>query len=114
MESDQKVMGIPQLIHFQTLITTGALFLGLMAVKLISSEASTNNIVVTLSIAILALFLLNPVALALLLDGPSPSLTHSAWARNVPLPPGPFVEGPDSNRDSNGDSYRDSNITTTI
>lgn len=58
MESDQKLMGIPQLVHFQTLITTGALFLGLMAVKLISSEASTNNIAVTVSIAILALFLL--------------------------------------------------------
>ena len=58
MESDQKLMGIPQLVHFQTLITTGALFLGLMAVKLISSEASTNNIAVTVSIAILALLLL--------------------------------------------------------
>lgn len=58
MGSDKKVMGIPQLIHFQTMITTGALFLGLMGVKLISSEASVNNIAVTLSIAVLALFLL--------------------------------------------------------
>jgi cation:H+ antiporter len=58
MESDQKVMGIPQLVHFQTLITTGALFLGLMGLKVISAELSANNIAVTLSIAILALFLL--------------------------------------------------------
>tara|TARA_B100001559_G_scaffold6485_1_gene5762 strand:- start:1777 stop:2907 length:1131 start_codon:yes stop_codon:yes gene_type:complete len=58
MESDQKVMGIPQLVHFQTLITTGALFLGLIGLKVISAELSANNIAVTLSIAILALFLL--------------------------------------------------------
>lgn len=51
-------MGIPQLVHFQTLITTGALFLGLMGLKVISAELSANNIAVTLSIAILALFLL--------------------------------------------------------
>ena len=58
MESDQKMMGIPQLVHFQTLITTGALFLGLIGLKVISAELSANNIAVTLSIAILALFLL--------------------------------------------------------
>ena len=58
MESDQKVMGIPQLVHFQTLVTTGALFLGLIGLKVISAELSANNIAVTLSIAILALFLL--------------------------------------------------------
>ncbi len=51
-------MGIPQLVHFQTLITTGALFLGLIGLKVISAELSANNIAVTLSIAILALFLL--------------------------------------------------------
>lgn len=51
-------MGIPQLVHFQTLITTGALFLGLVAIKLVSQETSANNIAVTVSIAILALFLL--------------------------------------------------------
>lgn len=58
MESGQKVMGIPQLVHFQTLITTGALFLGLIGLKVVSAELSANNIAVTLSIAILALFLL--------------------------------------------------------
>lgn len=58
MESDQEVMGIPQLVHFQTVLTTGALFLALMSVKLISYEASINNLVITASIVILALFLL--------------------------------------------------------
>ena len=58
MESEQEVMGIPQLVHFQTVLTTGALFLALMAVKLISYEASLNNLVVTASIVVLALFLL--------------------------------------------------------
>jgi cation:H+ antiporter len=58
MESDQEVMGIPQLVHFQTVLTTGALFLALMAVKLISYEASLNNLVITASIVVLALFLL--------------------------------------------------------
>tara|TARA_B100000767_G_scaffold85471_1_gene82132 strand:- start:2518 stop:3648 length:1131 start_codon:yes stop_codon:yes gene_type:complete len=58
MESDQEVMGIPQLVHFQTVLTTGALFLALMSVKLISYEASINNLVITASIVFLALFLL--------------------------------------------------------
>ena len=58
MESDQEVMGIPQLVHFQTVLTTGALFLALMSVKLISYEASINNLVITGSIVVLALFLL--------------------------------------------------------
>ena len=58
MESDQEVMGIPQLVHFQTVLTTGALFLALMSVKLISYEASINNLVITASIVVLALFLL--------------------------------------------------------
>ena len=35
MGSDEKVMGIPQLLHFQTLVTTGALFLGIVAVRLL-------------------------------------------------------------------------------
>jgi cation:H+ antiporter len=58
MGSEQKVMGIPQLVHFQTLITTGALFLGLISLKLVSTEVSANNIAMTVSIAVLALFLL--------------------------------------------------------
>ena len=58
MGSEQKVMGIPQLVHFQTLITTGALFLGLIGLKFVSTEVSVNNIAMTVSIAVLALFLL--------------------------------------------------------
>ncbi|MBT5122329.1 MAG: calcium/sodium antiporter [Euryarchaeota archaeon] len=58
MGSEEKVMGIPQLVHFQTLITTGALFLGLVSLKLVSTEVSANNIAMTVSIAVLALFLL--------------------------------------------------------
>ena len=58
MGSEQKVMGIPQLVHFQTLITTGALFLGLISLKFVSTEVSANNIAMTVSIAVLALFLL--------------------------------------------------------
>lgn len=58
MESSEKVMGIPQLVHFQTVVTTGALFLGLMAVKLISTEVSVNNLAVMGIIVFLALFLL--------------------------------------------------------
>ena len=58
MGSDQEVMGIPQLVHFQTLVTTGGLFLGLLAVKLISNGISLNNLIVALSVVILALFLL--------------------------------------------------------
>ena len=58
MESSEKVMGVPQLVHFQTVVTTGALFLGLMAVKLISTEASANNLAVMGIIVVLALFLL--------------------------------------------------------
>jgi cation:H+ antiporter len=58
MGSEEKVMGIPQLVHFQTLITTGALFLGLVSLKFVSTEVSANNIAMTVSIAVLALFLL--------------------------------------------------------
>jgi cation:H+ antiporter len=58
MGSEQKVMGIPQLVHFQTLITTGAIFLCLISLKLVSTEVSANNIAMTVSIAVLALFLL--------------------------------------------------------
>lgn len=58
MESDKEVMGIPQLVHFQTLVTTGALFLGLLTVKIISTGVTLNTLIVALSVVILALFLL--------------------------------------------------------
>ena len=51
-------MGVPQLVHFQTLVTTGGLFLALLAVKLISSGITLNSLIVALSAVILALFLL--------------------------------------------------------
>ena len=57
MGSDEKVMGIPQLIHFQTMITTGALFLGIIAVDLLSDSVG-SNLLITLIIACLALGLL--------------------------------------------------------
>ena len=58
MGSEEKVMGIAQLLHFQTLVTTGALFLGIIAVQLFSSEAGYDSLVVTFIIACLALGLL--------------------------------------------------------
>ncbi len=58
MGSEEKVMGIAQLLHFQTLVTTGALFLGIIAVQLFSSEAGYDSLVVTFIIASLALGLL--------------------------------------------------------
>ena len=58
MGSDEKVMGIPQLIHFQTLITTGALFLGILAVRVLEQSAGIDSLIVTAVIACLALGLL--------------------------------------------------------
>ena len=58
MGSDKELMGVPQLVHFQTLVTTGGLFLALLAVKLISSGITLNTLIVALSAVILALFLL--------------------------------------------------------
>lgn len=57
MGSDEKVMGIPELLHFQTMITTGALFLGIIGVSFLSN-GGTDNIIITLIIAFLALGLL--------------------------------------------------------
>ena len=52
-------MGIPQLIHFQTMITTGALFLGIIAVSFLSDSSDIgSSLVITLVIACLALGLL--------------------------------------------------------
>jgi len=52
-------MGIPQLIHFQTMITTGALFLGIIGVSFLSDSTDMgSSILITLVIACLALGLL--------------------------------------------------------
>ena len=51
-------MGIAQLLHFQTLVTTGALFLGIIAVRFLSNSAGYDNISITLIIGGLALGLL--------------------------------------------------------
>ncbi|MDE0869572.1 MAG: sodium:calcium antiporter [Candidatus Poseidoniaceae archaeon] len=59
MGSDEKVMGIPQLIHFQTMITTGALFLGIIGVGFLSDSTDMgSSLLITLIIACLALGLL--------------------------------------------------------
>jgi len=58
MGSEDKVMGIPELLHFQTMITTGALFLGIIGVSFLSDSTGTNSLIVTLVIACLALGLL--------------------------------------------------------
>lgn len=58
MGSEEKVMGIAQLLHFQTLVTTGALFLGIIAVQLLSSEAGYDSLSITFIIGCLALGLL--------------------------------------------------------
>jgi len=58
MGSEDKVMGIPELLHFQTMITTGALFLGIIGVSFLSDSTGTNSLIITLVIACLALGLL--------------------------------------------------------
>ena len=58
MGSEEKVMGIAQLLHFQTLVTTGTLFLGIIAVRFLSSEAGYDSFAITFIIACLALGLL--------------------------------------------------------
>ena len=58
MGSEEKVMGIAQLLHFPTLVTTGALFLGIIAVQLLSSEAGYDSLFITFLIGCLALGLL--------------------------------------------------------
>tara|TARA_B100000035_G_C21016256_1_gene561975 strand:+ start:673 stop:1875 length:1203 start_codon:yes stop_codon:yes gene_type:complete len=58
MGSEEKVMGIPQLLHFQTLVTTGALFLGIVAVRLLEHSVGIDSLFVTAIIALLALGLL--------------------------------------------------------
>ena len=58
MGSDEKVMGIPQLLHFQTLVTTGALFLGIVAVRVLEHSAGIDSLAITFVIACLALGLL--------------------------------------------------------
>ena len=59
MGSEDKVMGIPQLIHFQTMITTGALFLGIIGVSFLSDSTDMgSSLLITLVIACLALGLL--------------------------------------------------------
>ena len=58
MGSEENVMGIPQLLHFQTMITTGALFLGIIGVSFLSNSTGTDSLIITFLIACLALGLL--------------------------------------------------------
>jgi cation:H+ antiporter len=58
MGSEEKVMGIPQLIHFQTLVTTGSLFLAIVAIRFLSRETGYDSLLITFVIVCLALGLL--------------------------------------------------------
>lgn len=58
MVSKEKVMGIPQLLHFQTSVTTGALFLGIIALTFGSETSGSESMIITVIIALLALGLL--------------------------------------------------------
>lgn len=58
MGSEEKVMGIPQLIHFQTLVTTGSLFLAIVAIRFLSREMGYDSLLITFVIVCLALGLL--------------------------------------------------------
>jgi len=58
MGSEEKVMGIPQLIQFQTLVTTGSLFLAIVAVRFLSQEMGYDSLIITFLLVALALGLL--------------------------------------------------------
>lgn len=58
MAQSNKVMGIPQLLQFNTLLILGALFLGLIGSQLLSRNLGGNSIPITIFILLLALGLL--------------------------------------------------------
>ena len=58
MPQGNKLMGIPQLLQFNTLIILGALFLAIVASQLMSSNLGGSNVLYSIIILILALSLL--------------------------------------------------------
>ena len=58
MGDNEKVMGIPQLLQFNTLLILAALFIGIIGSQALSSNLNLNNIIITLFILALALGLL--------------------------------------------------------
>ena len=58
MAQGNKVMGIPQLLQFNTLLILGALFLGIIGSQLLSRNLGGNSIPITVFILLLALGLL--------------------------------------------------------
>jgi len=58
MEGEQKVMGIPELVHFNTLAITGSLFAAIIGFKLWIDEAGWDNLPLSLFLLGLALALL--------------------------------------------------------
>jgi cation:H+ antiporter len=58
MAEDNKVMGIPELIHYNTLAVTGSLFIGIIAFKFGGEKVGWDNLAITLLVLALALALL--------------------------------------------------------
>ena len=58
MEGEKRVMGIPELIHFNTLFITGSLFAAIIGFKLWKDEAGWDNLPLSLFLLGLALALL--------------------------------------------------------
>ena len=58
MAQGNKLMGIPQLLQFNTLLILGALFMGIIASQILSSNLGGNSIAVSVFILLLALGLL--------------------------------------------------------
>ena len=58
MAEENKVMGIPELIHYNTLAVTGSLFIGIIAFKFGGEKVGWNNLPLTLFVLALALALL--------------------------------------------------------
>ena len=58
MEGEQKVMGIPELVHFNPLAITGSLFAAIIGFKLWKDEAGWDNLPLSLFLLALALALL--------------------------------------------------------
>jgi cation:H+ antiporter len=58
MAEENKVMGIPELIHYNTLAVTGSLFIGIIAFKFGGEKVGWDNLPLTLFVLALALALL--------------------------------------------------------
>ena len=58
MAEENKVMGIPELIHYNTLAVTGSLFIGIIAFKFGGEKIGWDNLPLTLLVLALALALL--------------------------------------------------------